>query len=984
MFISCVNYFEEQAKLVPNRYALVSSERKYTYKTLNERANSVANSLISMGIEREERVLIYLPRVIDNYVANLGILKAGGAFVNASVSYPYDRIEDIFSQASCRFIITNKATMRDNAELFKQLNIIPLLIEHLMSNKQKSNPNLNIAENDLCYVIFTSGSTGKPKGAMIEHGNLSNFLEKSPENTESYLIYKNGTALFAMAQFTFDMSIMEEFLALSSGMTLVMAMDNEILDPLSINKLLSENDVDALIVTPAYLNMLIGIPSLKNVISNIKVMDFGAEAFPPALFNKIREINKDVVILNGYGPTEATISCTVKVLDSDKDITIGFPNGNVSAFIIDENLKEVKRGEEGELLICGKGVGRGYMNLPELTSKAFIDFNGMRGYRTGDYAAMRENGEIEYHGRRDSQVKLRGLRIELGEIEEVASSHAEVQHCAAMVYDNSLLVLYYSSQDKLSEDELTEYIKTKLAHYMIPDKIIRLDEMPMTNNLKIDRTALPKPDISEEKIVLPENDLEEKLLEMFVQIIPGMPRSTEASIVNAGISSLGFTGLIALIDDEFLVNISIADVINNPTVKKLEQFINNSKRRVVFKSMNRYPVSFSQLMTYECFKLSPTDMGWNLNYYYELPLDIDIDRLKKAICGAFVIHPELLSTFVEEDGKLWQIPADDELMFIPEVINISDDDWENKKQSLGKAFNLVGKELLFELFIYVTQSKVILYVDFAHIIIDGDSLDIFLRDVVLLYEKKQVEAEDMSAYQLMFEEETQQNTFYNDCKKYYEELYYDNTNMHSKIKRYNPDELTGVVMRPLKINMSDLAKYCNDNKITPNVAASGVFGYVLAKEEGVENSLHTVCYDNRYDSCLRNTVGYLCRNLPMYCHIDNEMNWPLYFNSVKEQLQRNLIYPATAEKYMHDTIPSYEENLVIFQSEMGDDFEIDGMTAKGNMIQHPYFESPFGIVLQLFPMGDTLMAVLVIDKRCYDEAYGNNFLDMMDEAFGQL
>lgn len=983
-FISAVELFENQAVRNPNKTAVVSSVRKYSYKQLNERANAVANSLIYMGVEPEERVMIYLPRVIENYAANLGILKAGGAFVNASVLYPYDRVMSIYKQASCRYVITNKDTLNQNAELFRKMKTVPLLIEQLMAERNKSNPNLEIPENNLCYVIFTSGSTGQPKGVMIEHGNLSNFLENDPQNTETYMICKNGTSMLAMAQFTFDMSVMEEFIALTSGMTLVLAEDSEILDADRINGLLTDNSVDALVVTPAYLNMLIDIPQLKDAISRVKVMDFGAEAFPPALFDRIRKVNPDVIILNGYGPTETTISCTVKELKSGEDVTIGYPNGNVYAYIVDENLNELPYGEEGEILICGKGVGRGYMNLPEETGKAFVTFRGMKAYHTGDFGIMRQDGDIEYRGRRDSQVKLRGLRIELGEIESVAGSHPAVKHCAAVVYDEKMLVLYYSSEENLEGDELKKYIKDKLALYMIPDKIVRLDELPMTDNLKIDKKALKKPETSSSNLIPPSNETERKLLDICRELCPDVPESIDANIITEGISSLGLMRLIAAIESEFSVRAGIGDIFNNPTVSDMEKFIDNSAVKEVFRLKDKYPVSNNQIEEFEYHKKRPEDLCWNLNYYYEMPLTIDPDKLAKSITGALVIHPELLSTFKEEDGTLWQIPADDELIFIPEIKHISDKQWEEMLPSLGKAFDCTGGELLLEIVIYVTESKVILYVDFSHMIIDGDSLDIFIRDMTLLYEKKQVEPEEMSAFELMLEEEKQIKTLYNDCRDYYETLIDRKAVIRSVSKRPDFGAVNPFIMKPLRTGMADLKKIGEKYKASNNVTASAAFGYVLAKEEGLKDSIFTVSYDNRYDSSLVNTAGYLCRKLPMYCHFEEGMDISAYFETAKEQIRRNLIYPATAEKYMTDVRPEYGDNLVIFQSEMSDDFNIDGITAKGSMVMHPVEVASMKIVLQLFPMGEMLFAVLVLDSSLYDEAFGNGFLDNIDAAFDKF
>ena len=411
--------FEEQVRLHPDKCAVVTSKESFTYSELNERANKVANSLIENGVRREVIVGVVLERCCDFYAVRQGILKAGGAFAVAAPEYPDDRIEYIFEDAGVPLIITTKEIADERKELFTKLKCRVLLLEELLENENTANPDTEIGEHDLCYCIYTSGSTGKPKGVMIEHINLANFVNPNPKNAEIFGFADKGKVSLSMAAMTFDVSVMEEFVPLINGLTAVIASDDEINNPMMLGDLIVKNKVDIMTSTPTYVSNIIDIPQLKEAMAQIKVFDLGAEAFPPALYDKIRTVNPDVYIMNGYGPTETTISCTMKVITDSKNITIGVPNGNVKVYIVDKENKILPDGETGELVVAGMGVGRGYMNLPEKTADVFIELNGERAYKTGDLAKINADGEIEFFGRMDNQIKLRGLRIELGEIEEV-------------------------------------------------------------------------------------------------------------------------------------------------------------------------------------------------------------------------------------------------------------------------------------------------------------------------------------------------------------------------------------------------------------------------------------------------------------------------------------------------------------------------------------------------------------------------------------
>lgn len=261
-----------------------------------------------------------LERCCDFYSVRQGILKSGGAFVVATPEYPDDRVEYIFEDSEAMFVITTKDIAEKRKELFSKLKCDILLLDELLENANTTNPDVDIKEHDLCYCIYTSGSTGKPKGVMIEHINLANFVNPNPKNGETLGFVERGSVCLAMAAMTFDVSIMEEFISLTNGLTVVIASDEEILNPLMLGELIIKNKVDIMATTPTYVSNIIDLPQLKKAISQIKVFDFGAEAFPPALYEKIRSVNSDAYIMNGYGPTEATISCTMKVIDNNKKL----------------------------------------------------------------------------------------------------------------------------------------------------------------------------------------------------------------------------------------------------------------------------------------------------------------------------------------------------------------------------------------------------------------------------------------------------------------------------------------------------------------------------------------------------------------------------------------------------------------------------------------------------------------------------------------
>ncbi len=522
--VSVNRLFEGQAAAHPHKTALIAAGEQVTYDELNRAANRVAHALISLGVEKDQIVGLILERDKYDYIVNLGILKAGAAFLPMTPSYPDERIEYCLTDAQSPFVITTESIRDQRSALWEGKPYRVLTVEALLESEKEENPNLEIDVSALAYCLYTSGSTGKPKGVMIEHRNLCNFVNANLRNIEITNYTDNASVSLALAAITFDVSVMEEFIPLCNGLTVCMASEEEIHNPVALATLMDENGVDFMSCTPSFLSNVIDLEQMQGAIARLKGFDFGAEAFPPALYGKIRAINHTAFIANGYGPTECTVSCSTKFLNDTDRITIGVPLANVKFYVVDSKNRELPVGFKGELVICGAGVGRGYVNLPEKTREAFFHMKGLKAYHSGDLARWTENGEIDFLGRLDNQVKLRGLRVELDEIESAINAYEGVRMSKVIVRNNGsedYLAGYFTADRPVDLSDLTAHLHKTLTAYMVPGALMQLDEMPLTPNGKIDKKRLPdiRYTAAQRAYVEPSNALEAEFCEQFAKIL---------------------------------------------------------------------------------------------------------------------------------------------------------------------------------------------------------------------------------------------------------------------------------------------------------------------------------------------------------------------------------------------------------------------------------------------------------------------------------
>ena len=509
--------FEKSAEENADKTALIAQDATLTYRELNESANIVAHNLIEKGIKTGDSVALLLPRESCFFSCLFGVNKAGAAFIPCDPQYPADRINHIITDSEASFIITTADKLADYpAEKAIDINDI-------LKGTDVSNPDVPMKDTDLSYMIYTSGSTGKPKGVMLRHKGICNYLMPHPANSHMYCLKNNVTTYLSVTTISFDMSFKEHTAAFCNGKTLVFAGEDEMNDPRALAELMKKYDVDCINATPSRLQQYMDFAPFKEALAKCKLVMSGGEGYPMSLRDSIKACSDSIRIVNTYGPTEITVSCNAADLTNADYVTVGRPLLNYNEIIVDKFGDPAPFGVIGELYIGGVGVAKGYRNLPEKTAEAFVEFDGQRMYRSGDYAKWDKDGNVFILGRLDNQVKLRGLRIELGEIEGLIAAQPHIKKVSVIIrklngQDN--LCAYFTADEEIDIDALRDELKKHLTHYMVPTAYLQMNEMPITANGKTDVKKLPEPvPVSLGEYVAPANKTEEFFCESFKKVL---------------------------------------------------------------------------------------------------------------------------------------------------------------------------------------------------------------------------------------------------------------------------------------------------------------------------------------------------------------------------------------------------------------------------------------------------------------------------------
>jgi amino acid adenylation domain-containing protein len=605
-----VRLFETEAKKNASGVAVSFHSQKFSYEQINLKANQLAGFLLQMGVQVEDRIGIAVDRSPEMLITMLATMKAGAAFVPLDPEYPQKRIEYMLSDSGAKVLIISAKYKG----LFNTA-ATEILIEEvwsLLNNHSSNNIKSTFNGSNLAYILYTSGSTGMPKGVQIEHRNLYNLLlsiKKFPGLT-------NNDKLLAITTISFDISIVELFLPLITGAELVLTDSQTAKDGITLLDIIRDEQISFIQATPVTFKMMLEAGWDEPL--NIRVICTG-EPLPKDLALKI--VPRCSALYNMYGPTETTIFSTGKqIRATDETITIGKPIDNTIIYILNDNNKQVKDGETGEIYIAGDGVARGYINKPELTAERFLNdpFAGKPNenmYRTGDLGRMLPSGEIECLGRIDNQVKISGYRIELSEIEFILHQQANIKDAIVLSQKNHAdeprLVAYVVALGINKSMVITALkswkaaLKNALPTYMVPNDFVLLDGLPLTSNGKIDRNALPNPeksiDTTLSSYVAPRNNSEKMVASIWKQYLKVDNIGAYDNFFELGGHSLAAVKVIARIKTETGKRIRLADFFEYPTVEKLASLLEKQNPKATkylytsFMAMDLLPLNSSTL-----------------------------------------------------------------------------------------------------------------------------------------------------------------------------------------------------------------------------------------------------------------------------------------------------------------------------------------------------------------------------------------------------
>lgn len=577
-FENAVLAFEASVNKNKEKIAVIAKDESITYDELNKRANKIAHSLIDMDVKNNDLIGLMIDRIANAYSLREGIMKSGGAFMSIDPKYPDDRIEYILNDSNAKYVVTKKEIYQERKELLDKSNVKILFYDDLLQNTNDANPNVDIKSTDVCYCLYTSGSTGKPKGVICMHGGAVNIAEDTNISTQTKVFTKECSVVLGLAALTFDVSVGEHMIALHNGLTVALASEDEITNPLLLCEMIIKNKVDGFTCTPSYINNMLDIEETYTALRQIKGFQVGAESFPKQLLEKIRAKGINARITNSYGPTEATVYCTTNFIDDPDNITIGTPIQNYKIFMFDKFGNLLPPRVCGEVIIAGIGVAKQYIGREDLNKEKFFEYEGLRAYKSGDLGKWNYEGKIDFLGRMDNQVKLHGLRIELDEISNVINTYPSVKQSIVVVKQNSegedYLAAYFIASDNVNIDDLYKHIKKYLTEYMVPQSIMQLDKFPMNVNGKVDKKALPEPDVKVESKTIKEadTDLQKTILEMFRYAL-----NNQNIGVNDDFFKLGGTSLtaskIAMKAMTKKLPITYSDIFDYPTVAELEKLV---------------------------------------------------------------------------------------------------------------------------------------------------------------------------------------------------------------------------------------------------------------------------------------------------------------------------------------------------------------------------------------------------------------------------
>ena len=887
-----VSLFKQQVSLHPDKIAVVYKDRKFTYGEIDELTDRLASYLIGCGLGREDVVSILIPRCEWMAMASLGVLKAGCIYQPLDPSYPSERLNFMMKDASAKLLIADKdlRSLVDEYEgdVFYTKDIVEIGPNHDATYEARVSAEPTADSGFI--LLYTSGSTGTPKGCKLIHSNLVAFCHWYQRRFELSV----DSRVAAYASYGFDACMMDLYPALTCGGTVYIVPEELRLDLLALNEYFEHVGI-----THAFMTTQVGYQFATSVGNqSLRYLLTGGEKLatvtPPV----------DYHLVNLYGPTECTICITsYDVAQKMQNIPIGTPTDNTCLYIVDKYGHRLPVGAAGELWAAGPQVSRGYLNRPDKTAEVFIDNpfatdeQHQHVYRTGDIVRYLPDGNIQFVGRKDGQVKIRGFRIELKEVETIIRQFPGIKDVTVQAYDepsgNGKYIAAFIVSDELVDiSELNNFILDEKPPYMVPAVTMQIERIPLNQNQKVDRKALPKPEKksdadSQMSENVPMNVLEKELKGIVSAIVGNEDFGITTPLGYAGLTSIMAIKLAIQVKKRFGVALDSKSLAKTGTVQSIENEVltkmlsgngNIGGEEVASatpttkpeRMPESWPLLYAQMGVYvECVK-QPASTIYNIPTLITFPQQTDVNALVQALNTLVKAHPMLSVHFGSEGFDIVQIFDANQPVDIPQK-NMSEEELAVYKHEFSQPFNL-KQGPLYRFEIVTTGEHIYLLTDIHHLVIDGGSLDVFLRQLCALMDGEEIEPEDATYAEFVAAEKAaEQSERYQQARDFFQRQLGDCegvTEVSSDLT--NPLEHGTTSEVSCAMDFPTVEAFCRHHNLTPAHLTLAATFYALARFTNNERVCITTISNGRSDLSIRNTVGMFVNTLALSSNIGEQ------------------------------------------------------------------------------------------------------------------
>ncbi|MCM3783798.1 amino acid adenylation domain-containing protein [Neobacillus mesonae] len=954
-----IELFEEQAMRTPDRTAVVTPNGELSYAELNRKSNQLSRVLREKGLGRDQFAGVMAERRLETIIGLLAILKAGGAYLPIDPKYPISRLQYIMKNSGAHIVLACDSELKSICD--EEVSIVDMNDPRMYAGQDKNLEIVNTPQ-DLAYLIYTSGTTGEPKGVMIEHRSILRLVKNT-----NYADFSNCKIL-QTGSLAFDASTFEIWGALLNGGTLYMVEEEVLTSSKHLENAIERFDINTMWLTVSLFNQLVAED--RTSLSHLKQLLIGGEQLSEHHVKRFKEQNGSTRLINGYGPTETTTFAVTHEIEGEfkRPIPIGKPISNTEVIVM--NGKQLCGiGIPGELLIGGPGLARGYLGLPELTAERFVPHpykEGERLYRTGDLVCWRKDGSIDYLGRLDQQVKVRGYRIELSEISaRIQEQHGVLEAVAVVkeVNGEKIICGYFSANRKWDVSLLKKQITQHLPSYMMPAYLVQLDKLPVTRNGKLDTKALPQPvALLNNNYAAPRDETEKAVILFFEEILGAEGIGIHDDFLALGGHSLRATRLVNKIEQHLGVRVSLRDIMSGSSVQDIARMIKskaNKKRLLpipVSPAKEFYEMSSAQKRLYVVDRMQGgNNLTYNMPEMLKVKGVLDLYKLQQALDQLVLRHEVLRTSFHMYQGEPVQKVAEQVDVKIDYERCGHEEEAKEIFRKFIRPFDLSTAPLVRMKVVQISDEEYILMSDFHHIIFDGRSSAIWIDELTRLYRGEKLpnvrlDYKDYSLWQKERGLKEQENYWLEEFKSGAPVLELHTDFPRPQQKSYQGSSITTYLDRAVKNSIKKLGKMtgATDYMICLSSFMLLLSRYSLQQEIVIGTPISGRVHPDTYDM-----LGMFVNTLAVKGNLHQEVSFEEFIRQMKEKCLKayeNQEYPfeQLVEHVAGDRDlsrhPIFDVMFALQNNEAAHP-EMEGVSLEPLTIQHPI--AKFDITLNM-------------------------------------